>query len=186
MPNLRMKNFRTYNIYLLGKCNIYLPLHMQYLPASPHDIITCLCTCNIYLPLHMQYLHASAHTIFTCLSTSVADPDPYPSVRGMGPDPAPELDLDPSPSKKVRKTLNPAFRLIFDFLSLKMMYMYLQKVISKKTLGSATVLSTCNTYCTCLCTCNIYLPLYTQYSHASTHAIFTCLCTCSIYLPLHM
>jgi hypothetical protein len=38
-----------------------------------------------------------------------------------------------SPSKKVRKTLIPiALRLLFDFLSLKMMYKYLQKVISKK------------------------------------------------------
>jgi hypothetical protein len=50
--------------------------------------------------------------------------NPDPSVRGM--DSA--LDLDPSITKqKVRKTLIP------DFLSLKMMYMYLQKVISKKT-----------------------------------------------------
>jgi hypothetical protein len=36
-------------------------------------------------------------------------------------------------AKKVRKTLIPtALRLLFDFLSLKKMYMYLQKVISKK------------------------------------------------------
>jgi hypothetical protein len=36
-------------------------------------------------------------------------------------------------AKKVRKTLIPtAFWLLFDFLSLKMMYMYLYKVISKK------------------------------------------------------
>jgi hypothetical protein len=52
------------------------------------------------------------------------DPVPYPSVRGMDPDP----DLEES--KKVRKTLIPtALRLLFDFLSLKMMYMYLQKAI---------------------------------------------------------
>ncbi len=38
-----------------------------------------------------------------------------------------------SPSKKVRKTLIPtALLLLFEFLSLKTMYMYLQKVISKK------------------------------------------------------
>ncbi len=38
-------------------------------------------------------------------------------------------------AKKVRKTLIPtALWLLFDFLSLKMMYMYLQKVISKKLL----------------------------------------------------
>ncbi len=36
-------------------------------------------------------------------------------------------------AKKVRKTLIPtALGRLFDFLSLKMMYMYLQKVISKK------------------------------------------------------
>jgi hypothetical protein len=58
------------------------------------------------------------------------DPDPNPSVRGMDP------DLDPSITKQksVRKTLIPtALSLLFDFLSLKMMYMYLQKVINKKT-----------------------------------------------------
>jgi hypothetical protein len=37
-------------------------------------------------------------------------------------------------AKKVRKTLIPtALGLLFDFLSLKIMYMYLQKVLSKKT-----------------------------------------------------
>jgi hypothetical protein len=55
------------------------------------------------------------------------DLDPDPSVRGM----------DPSftTQKKVRKTLIPtALGILFDFLSLKIMYMYLQKVISKKTI----------------------------------------------------
>ncbi len=37
-------------------------------------------------------------------------------------------------AKKVRKTLIPSdLRLLFDFLSWKMMYMYLRKVISKNT-----------------------------------------------------
>jgi hypothetical protein len=56
------------------------------------------------------------------------DQDPDPSVRGMDP------DLDHQ-AKKVRKTLIPtALGLLFDFLSLKMMYMYVQKVISKNLL----------------------------------------------------
>jgi hypothetical protein len=62
------------------------------------------------------------------------DPDPGPSVRGMDPDP----DLDPSITKqRVRKALIPtALCLLFDFLSLKIMYIhvrYLPKVLSKKT-----------------------------------------------------
>jgi hypothetical protein len=62
------------------------------------------------------------------------DPDPDPSVRFMDPDPAPDLDPFDHQAKKVRKTLIPtALRLLFDFLSLKMMYMSLQKVRSKKT-----------------------------------------------------
>jgi hypothetical protein len=75
---------------------------------------------------------------------SVADPDPPdPHVfgppgsgsisRGMDRDPAPDLNPSITKQKKVRKTLIPtASRLFFDFLSLKIMYMYLQKVISKK------------------------------------------------------
>jgi hypothetical protein len=73
------------------------------------------------------------------IGTSVADPDP-------------NLDpLDPHvfgppgsfyhQAKKVRKTLIPtALLLLFDFLSLKMMYeyMYLQKVKSKKTFSIST------------------------------------------------
>ncbi len=64
------------------------------------------------------------------------DPEPDPSCRGMDPDP----DLDPlSPSKKSKKNLIPtALWLLFNFLSLKMMYMYLQKVISKKILSGST------------------------------------------------
>ncbi len=72
------------------------------------------------------------------VSTNVADPDPIhrihmflglldpypdPSVRGM--------DLDPSITKQ-KKEEKPWLLLLCDFLSLKMMYMYLQKVISKK------------------------------------------------------
>jgi hypothetical protein len=50
----------------------------------------------------------------------------------MDPDPAPNLDPSITKQKKVRKTLIPtALSLLFDFLSLKMMYMYLQEVKSK-------------------------------------------------------
>jgi hypothetical protein len=59
--------------------------------------------------------------------------DPDPLVRGMDLDPAP--NLDPSITKqKSKKNLDSyhCFVTSFDFLSLKMMYMYLQKVISKK------------------------------------------------------
>jgi hypothetical protein len=54
------------------------------------------------------------------------DPDPDLSVRGMDPDP----DLDPSVTKqKTKKNFDSyCFATCFDFLSSKMMYMYLQKV----------------------------------------------------------
>jgi hypothetical protein len=57
--------------------------------------------------------------------------DPDPSVRGMDPDP----DLDPSITKqKSKKNLDSyCFVTSFDFLSLKMMYMYLQEVKNKQT-----------------------------------------------------
>ena len=87
------------------------------------------------------------------------DPDPDPSDRGSVADPDPNPDphvFGPPGSgstshrygsgscsgsgsfyhhpKIVRKTLIPtALWLLFDFSSLKMMYLYLQKVISKKT-----------------------------------------------------
>jgi hypothetical protein len=62
------------------------------------------------------------------------DPDPDPSVRGMNPDPDPIWILL-SPSKKSKKNLDSYcfVTFFFDFLSAKIMYMYLQKVISKKT-----------------------------------------------------
>ncbi len=67
------------------------------------------------------------------LLTSVADPDPNPD-----PDP-PDPHVFGSPgsfyyqAKKVRKMLiSTALWLLFDFLSFKMMYMYLQEVVSKK------------------------------------------------------
>jgi hypothetical protein len=62
--------------------------------------------------------------------SSVADPDPNPDP------PDPHVFGPPGSfyhqAKKVRKTLIPtALRLLFDFLSLKIMYMYLQKVKSQ-------------------------------------------------------
>jgi hypothetical protein len=62
------------------------------------------------------------------------DPDPDPSVRGMDPNPDPAPDPDPSITKqKSKKNLDSyCFVTFFDFLSLKMMYKYLQKVMSKK------------------------------------------------------
>ncbi len=74
--------------------------------------------------------------------TSVADPDPHvfgPPGSGFGSISQRYRSGSGSGSfyhqaKKVRKTLIPtALRLLFDCLSLKMMYMYLQKVISKNT-----------------------------------------------------
>ncbi len=76
------------------------------------------------------------------LWSSGADPDPDPHV--FGPPGFGSISLRYGSgsgsgsffhqAKKVRKTLIPtALWLIFDFLSLKMMYTYLQKVISKKT-----------------------------------------------------
>jgi hypothetical protein len=63
--------------------------------------------------------------------------DPDPLVRGMDPDPDPVPDPDPDPSitsKTSKKNLDSyCFVTSFDFLSLKMMKMYLQKVISKIT-----------------------------------------------------
>ncbi len=49
----KQKNFRIRNSAQHMQYLLYLPLHMQYLPASVHAIFTCLYTCNIYLPLHM-------------------------------------------------------------------------------------------------------------------------------------
>jgi hypothetical protein len=63
------------------------------------------------------------------VESSVADPDPDPHVFGP---PGSGSGSDYHQAKKVRNTLIPtALLLLFDFLSLKMMY--LQKVISKKT-----------------------------------------------------
>jgi hypothetical protein len=47
---------------------MYGPRQISDWRISAHAIFTCLCTCNIYLPLHTQYLPASAHAIFNLLS----------------------------------------------------------------------------------------------------------------------
>ncbi len=54
------------------------------------------------------------------------DPDPDSLVRGLDPDPDPSIIKQ----KYSRKTLiSTVLCLLFDFLLLKMMYKYLQKVI---------------------------------------------------------
>jgi hypothetical protein len=62
--------------------------------------------------------------------------DPYPNPDPYPPDPhvfGPPGSFNDQ-AKKIRKTLIlTALPLLFEFLSLKMMHMYLQKVISKKT-----------------------------------------------------
>jgi hypothetical protein len=64
--------------------------------------------------------------------------DPDPSVRGMDPDPllrGMDPDLDPSITKqKSKKNVDSyCFVTSFGLFIFEMMYMYLQKVISKKT-----------------------------------------------------
>jgi hypothetical protein len=58
------------------------------------------------------------------------DPDPDPLVRDIDTDPAPDPSI--TQAKIVRKKLESYFfETSFDFLSLKMVYMYLQKVLSQ-------------------------------------------------------
>ncbi len=62
-------------------------------------------------------------------------PDPDSLVRNMDPDPDPDSALDPKTSiiQKSKKNLNSYYSVTpFDLLSLKMMYMYFKKVISRK------------------------------------------------------
>jgi hypothetical protein len=76
-----------------------------------------------YIPVVLR-IRIRIHRIHVFLG--LLDPDPDSLVRGLDPDPDPSIIKQ----KYSRKTLiSTVLCLLFDFLLLKMMYKYLQKVI---------------------------------------------------------
>ncbi len=136
----------TYSMFIAVKRVVSFDHSSCNYHSFTHPIIN-LIMWAMYSAIWVIYSNSSRWQLVNLLG-SVADPDPNPDplvfgAPGSGSGSISQRYGSGSGSgsgsfyhqaKKVRKTLIPtALWLLFDFLSLKMMYMYLKKAVSKKT-----------------------------------------------------